>query len=116
MWEIWSGFEGRSKGPNTTAAPHQGDVKQKYVATTRFNEVFQNDSSQVITLLKRVKTETVFKHQLPFYKIPIGFFFNYKYVFFLAPLSSPKECISMATDLEEKKKKIGWGKRVKKLF
>ena len=75
MWETWSGCEGRSKGPNITAAPRQGDVKQKYVANTRFNEVFQNDSSQVITLLKRVKTETVFKHQLPFYKIPIGFFF-----------------------------------------
>lgn len=75
MWEIWSGCEGRAKGPNTTAAPRQGDVKQKYIANTRFNEVFQNDRSQVITLLKRVKTETVFKHQLPFYKIPIGFFF-----------------------------------------
>lgn len=37
----------------------------------RFNEVFQNDRPRVmITLLKRVKTETVFKRQLPFYKIP----------------------------------------------
>lgn len=85
MWEIWSGCEGRSKGPNTTAVPRQGDVKQKYIANTRFNEVFQNDSSQVITLLKRVKTETVFKNQLPFYKIPIGFFLNYKYIFLSTP-------------------------------
>lgn len=53
MWEIWSGCEGRSKGTNTTAAPRQGDVKQKYIANTPFNEVFQNDSSQSDYLIEK---------------------------------------------------------------
>lgn len=77
--------------------PPPNDIKQKSTsANIRFLEEFQSDGPQVIIiLLKRVKTETVFKHQLPFYKIPtVSVKSYYKYIF-LAPLSFPKECISM---------------------
>lgn len=72
---------------------------KKYTsANIRFLEEFQSDGPQVIIiLLKRVKTETVFKHQLPFYKIPTVSVKSY-YKYDLVPLSFPKECISMTTE------------------
>jgi hypothetical protein len=48
--------------------------------------------------VERVKTETVFKHQLPFYKIPTVSAKSYYMYVFLAPLSFPKECIPRTTD------------------
>lgn len=68
--------------------------------------MFHNDRSQVITLLKRVKSETVFKHQLPFYKIPTVL--KLLQMFFLnTPFLPKKECISMTTDFEKKRKSEG---------
>lgn len=95
-----SKIKGRSDDSKLGKTASPNDIKQKSTsANIRFLEEFQSDGPQVIIiLLKRVKTETVFKHQLPFYKIPtVSVKSYYKYVF-LAPLSFPKECISMTTE------------------
>ena len=77
--------------------------------------MFHNDRSQVITLLKRVKTETVFKHQLPFYKIPTVL--KLLQMFFLnTPFLPKKECISMTTDFEKKRKSEGTNQTTSNLW
>lgn len=47
------GVRGEIQRNQHHGCPRQGDVKQKYIANTPFNEVFQNDSSQSDYLIEK---------------------------------------------------------------